>query len=261
MASDFTRVLITGATSGIGLAAARLFAAEGYDVGVLSFLREEVWETVAALTEAGGRAFPVCADLSQPGEAVRVIELLENEGRPLDILVNNAGIGLQADVLETREEDLRRLFEVNFFSAYLLSREALRHMAPRGRGHIVNVSSASARRSLPGLSVYAATKAALHSASQALRLEAREFNVHVTEVLPISVRTPFFEAATNRAGKPYRPGGKTQTPEEVAGRILWAVRYPAPEVYTSTLSRLALAIGDLSPKLADFLIRRTGKRR
>src|SRR5438876_6879244 len=121
-------------------------------------------------------------------------------------------------------DDLRRLFEVNFFAAATLSREALRVMSDRRRGHIINVSSAAARRGLPSMSAYAATKGALHGFTQSLRLEARLFGVAVTEVMPISTRTGFFDAATNRAARPYRPRGIVQTPEYVAERILACIR-------------------------------------
>jgi short-subunit dehydrogenase len=261
-AGEPARALVTGATTGIGRATALLFAREGIEVGVLGYLRVEVEETVAAIAAEGGRAFPVHADLADRSQVEGLIDRLEGEGRALDILVNNAGIGLQADVLETREEDLRRLFEVNYFAAFLLCRDALRHMAARGRGHILNVSSASARRALPGLSVYASTKAAMHALSQALRIEASDSGVHVTELLPMSVRTPFFRAATNRAGKPYAPGGPVTTPESVAAQILRAVRHPVPEIYTSALSRLALGLDGLFPGLTDRALlarRRSGR--
>jgi len=116
------------------------------------------------------------------------------------------------------------------------------------------VSSASARRSLPGMAVYASTKAAMHSFSQALRIEGRDSGVWVTEILPMSVRTRFFEAATNRAAKPYAPGWKADTPETIARRILRAVRHPAPEVYTSSLVRLALGLDSLNPALLERIL-------
>src|SRR5690242_15888354 len=93
------RALITGATRGIGRAAAELFAGSGYEVGVLAHLSEEVEETVAAIRAAGGQALPLCVDLSVPDQAHGLIDRLEAEGWAVDVLVNNAGIGLQADVL------------------------------------------------------------------------------------------------------------------------------------------------------------------
>jgi short-subunit dehydrogenase len=248
------RALITGATAGIGRSTAELLAGHGVEVGILAHLPAEVDETVAAIRHAGGAAFPVCADLTRREEVAGLIDRLEAEGFALDALVNNAGIGLQADVLDTREEDLRLLFEVNYFAAYLLSREALRHMARRGHGHIINISSASARRSLPGMSVYASSKAAMHSFSQALRIEAAPAGIHVTELLPMSVRTRFFESATNRAEKPYAPGWKAHTPEQIAGQVLSAFRHPLPEIYSSTLSRLVLGLDSLFPSLSDAIL-------
>jgi short-subunit dehydrogenase len=249
-----SRALITGASSGIGRATAHVFAAHGIEVGILSNLQPEVDETVEAIRSLGGRAFPVYADLSQREHVTGLVDRLENEGRALDVLVNNAGIGLQADALDTQEEDLRRLFEVNYFAAVLLGRDCLRWMAKRRRGHIINVSSASARRALPGLAVYASTKAAMHAFSQALRVEAKGYGVAVTEILPMSVRTRFFDEATNRANRPYMPGWRTHSPEEIAEAIWRAVRRPVPEVYSSTMARLVLALDAISPGILDALI-------
>jgi short-subunit dehydrogenase len=248
------RILITGATSGIGWAAARLFSRQGWEVGVLAEVPALVEERVQALLEAGGKAFAVHADLSRPGEAEGLIARVEAERGPVDVLVNNAGIGLQGDIADASMADVRLLFEVNFFAAAALSREAMRSMAGRGGGRIINVSSASARRALPGLGVYASTKAAMHALSQALRVEGRTADVYVTEILPMSVRTPFFERAKNIAAREYEVGAFSTTPEAVAGKILRAVRRPVPEVYTSTLSRFVLSLDSFYPKLLDAIL-------
>jgi short-subunit dehydrogenase len=104
------------------------------------------------------------------------------------------------------------------------------------------------------MSVYASTKAAMHSFSQALRIEAAGSGVHVSELLPMSVRTRFFESATNRARKPYSPGWKAHTPEEIAGQVLRALQRPVPEIYSSTLSCLALGFDTLFPTLSDAVL-------
>jgi short-subunit dehydrogenase len=248
------RVLVTGATSGIGRAVADRFAKEGYVVGILAEVPEQVERTVDEICARRGCAIPIHCDLSKPEQVRGLIDRLEEEGFPLDILVNNAGIGMQADILETTEADLRLLFEVNFFAMATLSRDALRRMGARGRGHIFNVSSAAARRALPGMSTYACTKAAMHVFSQALRVEGRAAGVYVTELLPMSVRTPFFENARNPSGKAYEVPAFSTTPEFLAERIWRAVRRPAPEIYTSTLSRLALALDGVNPRWLEAIL-------
>ena len=250
------RALITGATSGIGLSTARRLAKEGAEVGVLAELPHQVEETVQSLRAQGGSAFPVHADLSKRDQVHGLIDRLEAEHGPIDLLVNNAGVGLQADVSEVNDADLHLLFEVNFFSMVTLSRDAFRHMAERRFGHIINVSSASARRALPGLSIYASSKAAMHAFSQALRIEGKSMGVHVTEILPMSVRTPFFENARNRSEKSYAVGTWATTPEEVASRIVQAARRPVPEIYTSALSRIVLALDAIYPGWLDSILTR-----
>jgi short-subunit dehydrogenase len=248
------RALVTGATSGIGRATAELLAAKGIEIGVLAESPNLVDSTVQALRDAGGKAFPVYADLSLQGDVSGLIDRIEADRGPVDLLVNNAGIGMQADILEVRNEDLRLLFDVNYFAMVNLSRDVLHHMARRRHGYIINVSSTAARRGLPGMGIYASTKAAMHTFTQALRVEGRASGVHVVEILPMSVRTPFFNNAVNRSPQAYESGSFVISPEMVAKRILKAIRRPVPEIYTSTLSRIILALDAMNPKWFDAIL-------
>lgn len=249
-----TRALVTGATSGIGKATAKLLAFRGIDVGILAECPETVDATVAELRQSGGDAFPVYADLSKHDDVEGLVDRIEADRGPIDLLVNNAGIGLQADVMQVRNEDLRLLFDVNYFAMVNLSRDALHHMARRKHGYIINVSSAAAKRGLPGMGIYASSKAAMHTFTQALRVEGKACGVHVVELLPMSVRTPFFKNAVNRSSQSYESGVFTTTPELIAKRILKAIRRPVPEIYTSTLSRFVLALDAVNPKWFDAIL-------
>ena len=250
------QVLVTGATSGIGLATAKKFATAGYEVGILSENSGQLAYVVEELTQAGFSVYGLHVDLSKPEQVTGLIDRLEAEGKSLDVLVNNAGIGLKADVTQVLDRDFRLLFEINFFAALILSRDALKHMCARRAGNIIQVSSAAARRGLPGMSIYSSTKAAMHLFSESMRVEAADYNVHITELLPMTVRTPFFENAHNTSGKKYEGSNFSVTPERVADLVLNAVSHPAPEVYTSTLARIGLALNGINPKWMDAILLR-----
>jgi short-subunit dehydrogenase len=254
------RVLITGATSGIGRACASRFAAEGFEVGILAERPDMVQATVQELLATGACAFPVHADLSLPDLVNGLIERLESDRGPIDVLINSAGIGLQATALEISEEDMHLLFQVNYFAMVVLARDAFRSMSSRSSGHIINISSCAARRGLPGMATYASTKAAMHVFSQALRVEGMGCGVRVTEVLPMSVRTPFFENARNRSANRYEGSGFSVTRGRVADLVWRAYRRPAAEVYTSGLARVALAMDGAWPGLLDRIVARQRRR-
>ena len=165
-----------------------------------------------------------------------------------DVLVNNAGIGLHKTLEESSEEEFRRVFEVNFFALTSLCRQAIHYMKERGQGHIINISSASARRSLAHMSCYGATKGAVHCFSQAVRSEVAPYGIAVTEILPISVRTDFFD----RAG--YQPKGLVQTPETIAKLIERAIRTREAELCSSQLTRLGFVLDVIAPNLAAKLV-------
>ena len=244
--------LITGASSGIGLSTARRLIERGHQVLLLSYDEPELLQACAQL---GSRAVPVLCDLSFPDQVDGLWTRLEESQGPIEILINNAGIGHHAEVVDTDIATMRRLFEVNFFAAASLCRQAMRAMQARRHGHILNLTSAAARRSLPRIGAYGASKAALHGLTQSLRLEAEGSGVRISEVLPISVTTPFFQ----RAG--YRPRGLTQTPESVAEQILLCLDRNQAERTTHWPTALGFALDALFPNwVAALLARRYRKK-
>jgi short-subunit dehydrogenase len=248
------RALVTGAAAGIGRATALALAGEGVALEAVDRDTAGLEALAEAVQATAGRARTWIVDLSRPEEVEPLVDRVERESGSIDLLVNGAGIGLQASVLQMTPDDLRRLFEVNFFAAAALCREALRAMSARRRGHIINVSSAAARRGLLGLGAYAATKGALHGFTQALRLEAQRYGVAVSEVLPISTRTGFFQAATNRTARPYTAAGWVQTPEYVGERIVACARHPVAELHTTPILRPIFALEALAPNLVERLV-------
>ncbi len=256
---DGARILITGASSGIGEALSKLVAKRGAKVILVAEHSIELQRVAGEIMAAGGDAQYELLDLTAT-ERDGVLQRCEKKYGPIDIVVNNAGMGLGAEVVETSDVDLRLVFELNFFALFDLSRQAVRLMSTRKRGVIVNVTSAAARLGSPGISVYSATKGAVHTFSQALRMEAGAAGVQVCECLPVSVRTPFFDSVR---GSKYRPGGVVLTPEQVAVAILKAVscdRVPC-EVLPFKPIRLAFIADACFPGLMPALHQLARKRR
>jgi short-subunit dehydrogenase len=160
-----------------------------------------------------------------------------------EAIVNNAGVGLHKTLEDSSDAEFQRVFAINFFSIVTICRSAVPVMKQHGRGHIINVSSASARRSLERMSCYGASKGALHCFSQALRAEVAEHGIAVTEILPISVATPFFEAAG------YRPKGWVQTPDSIAALIARGLATRQAEICSSTLTRWGFVLDCVAPNL------------
>jgi short-subunit dehydrogenase len=250
---------VTGASSGIGEATARAFAGAGAQVILVDRDASNLAKVLASLQASGARATSAQVDLTQSEQIEGLLERLEQAEGPIDTLINNAGIGLGANVIDTRLEDLRLLFEVNFFALHRLCQQALRCMTPRKQGTIINVTSAAARFGSPGVSAYSASKGAVHAYTQALRIEARPHGIHVSECLPISVRTAFFDSVR---GAKYQPGGLVQTPEHVARSIVRAAAHPVPpaEVLPFRPIRIVFVLDALLPGLLGSLLADIQKR-
>ena len=188
--------LITGASSGIGLALARVFAADGVDV-ILSARSEdrlrELANEVRETYRVKARVIP--ADLSRPGQAQKIYDRVVATGWQVDCLVNNAGFGVYGDFAETDWMAEAAMVQVNIVALTQLTKLFLPEMIARGRGKILNVASTAAFQPGPMMAVYFATKAYVLSFSEAIAHELRGTGVHVTALCPGATETGFQRAA------------------------------------------------------------------
>ena len=179
-------VIVTGATSGIGLATARPMSAKGAKV-------------VCVARHASQEFYSVCADVTDRAQVFAAVEKIIGEFGKIDVLVNNAGFGISGSVEDTAEEDARRIFDVNFYGMLNFIQAVVPHMRSGGGGKIINMSSVAGELSIPFQAFYSATKSAVISLSEALRNEVAPFNIKVCCVLPGDVRTGFTSARKKNA--------------------------------------------------------------
>jgi short-subunit dehydrogenase len=194
------RVLITGASRGIGKALAEAFAGAGASVALAARSEEALRELAGHL---GGTAHPT--DLLDPGQVTTLLQRVEDEAGPVDILVNNAGIGAAGALWDAAPEEIEQTVRLNLAVPLELCRQAIPRMLRRGGGHLVNVSSLASVASVPGMSVYAGTKSGLAHASSALRFELGDLPIGVTSVLVGGVPTDMLTDA-EEAYAPFHKG-------------------------------------------------------
>ncbi len=185
MTSEKRVALITGASSGIGKAAAMAFVRAGF----VTYATARRPETLAALEAAGCHALPL--DVTDEASMVAAVRAVEDAHGAVDILVNNAGYGLNGPLEELPMDDVRRQFETNVFGLLRMSQLVLPGMRQHGGGRIINVGSMGGEFTTPGAGAYHASKYAVESLSDALRVEVRPFGVQVALVQPTGVHTAF----------------------------------------------------------------------
>lgn len=224
-------VAITGASSGIGRATAKLLAQHGAFV-VLGARNEAALEAVVdEIAAAGGTAAFTKTDVRHRSDLEALMALAVEQGGRLDVIINNAGIGPISRFDALRVEDWDAMIDVNLRGTLYGIAAALPIFARQGSGHVVNVISTAGIKILPTMGVYAATKNAVRTATEALRQEAGP-NLRVTEVSPGMIATNFGDSITDQATKEaigQRLGDLAISPEAIARGILYALEQP-PEV-------------------------------
>ena len=247
------RALVTGASSGIGAATARLLASEGYRVALLARRADELERVRGSLPRSDEHLTLVC-DL-RDGAAIRaaVARVGEKFGA-LDLLVNNAGVGYRACVAELDDEVTRGLFETNVVALLITCREALPLLRKGERPVVVNVSSILGRRGVPGQAAYSASKAAVCSISEALRIEWASDAIAVCMLEPGLTKTAIFDTQPNPSKLPHPDFASADTAESVAKQILALDRHPRPEVSLRAKWHWLGVLNVLAPRLADKLL-------
>ena len=216
--------LVTGASRGIGRAAALALAREGAHVAVAARTESDL-HTLAAEIEALGRsALPVACDVSDSAAVDGLFEQAMRRFGQVDILVNNAGAGKYGPVDTLTPEDYDWMMNTNMRSSFLCTRAALPGMKARRDGHIVFVGSVSGLKGTPNQAVYSATKHAQHGFATALDAECREFNVKISYLAPGGTSTHFAFDMGRIPGDPKLE--QYLDPEDVADAVVFAVTQP-----------------------------------
>lgn len=256
-----TVAVVTGASSGIGLACARRLAAAGCHVVLGARRAERLAGAVSDLRAAGFRAESVVADVTSGDDVSRLVRhALDTFGR-LDIMICNAGFGYYGTVEETPAETMRRMMDVNFMGTFYGAQAALPIFRAQGAGHLIIISSIVGRRAIAQMSGYSATKAAQAAFAESLRSEFHGSGIHVTTVYPVSTATEFRDAMARDYGHSVSGLGPKQSVDEVAAAVEACVRRPRPEVYPHRWSRGLTLLNAVAPGFTDALVRKYGRRR
>lgn len=250
-------IVITGASSGIGLATARRAAKAGAAVVLVSRNADALRAICDDINAEGGRAHAVVADVGSPADMEKVSRAAVARFERIDTWVNDAGVGLYGELTQTSPEDHEQLFRTNYFGVVNGSLEAVKHFRERGgAGAIINVGSAVSDVATPLLGAYSASKHAVKGFTEALRVEMLRDKapISISLIKPSSVSTPFVDHARNLMDKAASVPPPRYAPEVVADAILHAAVHPIRDIAVGAGSR-PLAIGSAAvPGLADRVI-------
>lgn len=252
-------IVITGATSGIGLATARMAANAGARLVLAARSEAALGQLVKEIDAAGGSAVAVPADIAQESASLAIAAIAKSTYGGFDTWINNAGIGIYGRVEDVSIADMRRAFEVNYWGLVYGSREAARQLKRSGGGAIINLGSEVSERSVPLQGAYAATKHAIKGFTEALRMELEHEGapISVTLVKPAQINTPFTVNAKNYLPSEPQHVPAVYAPEVVASAILRSAVKPVRSVYVGGGGALVGLLGQFAPGLTDRLMEKT----
>jgi NAD(P)-dependent dehydrogenase (short-subunit alcohol dehydrogenase family) len=258
--SDRPVVVVTGASAGVGRAAARAYGQRGARVGLLARGVEGLEAARREIEAAGGLALVVPTDVSDAGQVEAAAEAVESTLGPIDVWINNAMVSVFSPIKETTPDEFRRVTEVTYLGYVYGTLAALRRMLPRDRGVIVQVGSALAYRGIPLQAAYCGAKHAIQGFTDSLRCELLHdrSRVRVVEVQMPALNTPQFGWVKTRLPRRPQPVPPIYQPEVAARAILWAAEHERAELYVGLPTVLAVEGNKIAPRLADWYLGRTG---
>jgi short-subunit dehydrogenase len=245
-------IVITGASSGIGLVTAREAAKAGARVVVCARDGEALETLAKEINDAGGQAVAVEADVSKCEDLERVAKTALGNFGGFDTWVNNAGVSIYGRLEEVELDDMRSVFETNFWGLVHGSRVAMEHLKENG-GALINIGSTLSERSIPMQGIYVASKFAVRGFTDALRMEAEEagYPVSVTLIKPAAIDTPYVQHAKNYMDAEPKNPPPVYAPETVARAILHCAQKPERDVSVGGASVVFQAMEKFAPWLTD----------
>lgn len=250
--------MVTGASGGVGRALAVRLAVAGVDSVLVARREDELRETARLVEQAGRRVAIVVGDVTIPADRARTLAAAADGLGGLDLLVNNAGVGAHGRFHESAPDRLRVVFELNFFAAVELTREAVPLLTKSHSACVANVGSVLAWQGVPHTAEYCASKFALRGWSDAVRPELRKLGVHVLHASPSTIQTEFREHLVERRQNVPWSGRRGVSPERVAERVVWGIGRRKNEVAITWEDWAIVRAARFAPWLVDRAVRRYG---
>lgn len=251
-------MVITGATSGIGLATARAAAKKGAKLVLIARNEDALRQLADEINNSGGQAIFSASDVADSEAMKRAGEAaIEAFGR-FDTWINNAGVSIYGKITETPVEDMQKLFETNFWGVVYGSLVAVGHLKTHG-GALINVGSVLSDRAIPIQGVYSASKHAVKGFTDALRVEVEtdKHPVSITLIKPSAINTPYTEHAKNYTAYEASVPPPVYAPDLVAEAILYCAEHPTRDFTVGEGGKMISLMGKLAPRLTDLAMELT----